>query len=297
MNLVVTGGTGFIGTTLCQTLAQRGHDLLLVTRAAAAQPARRRLRYVSWDEVERHMVLNDIHGIVHLAGAPLVGARWTARQKAQIQDSRVLTARRLVRAMTATMKKPSVFISASAVGYYGPRDDEPLTESAPSGEGFLAEVCRAWEAEAQQAEAFDVRVVRLRMGVVLAPGGGVLAKMVPPFRAFVGGPLGSGRQWMSWIHRDDVIGLIEWALTHANCTGAMNATAPNPVTMREFCREVGRALHRPSWAPVPAFALRLLLGEMADMVLTGQRVVPEAAQRAGYAFRYPDLAPALAACL
>ena len=297
MNLVVTGGTGFIGTTLCQTLAQRGHDLLLVTRAAAAQPARRRLRYVSWDEVERHMVLNDIHGIVHLAGEPLVGARWTARQKAQIQHSRVLTARHLVRAMSTTTKKPRVFISASAVGYYGPRDDEPLTESAPSGEGFLAEVCRAWEAEAQQAEAFDVRVVRLRMGVVLAPGGGVLAKMVPPFRAFVGGPLGSGQQWMSWIHRDDVIGLIEWALTHANCTGAMNVTAPNPVTMREFCREVGRALHRPSWAPVPAFALRLLLGEMADMVLTGQRVVPEAAQRAGYAFRYPDLAPALAACL
>ena len=297
MHILVTGGTGFLGATLCQTLAQHGHSLLMVSRSAGSRPSRPGAQCVSWDDLERHMTLHDIDAIVHLAGEPLVGKRWTPQQKSQIRESRVLTARRLMRAMTTSTKRPKVFVSASAVGYYGPRGDESLTESSPSGEGFLAELCREWEAEVQQAETFGVRVVRVRLGLVLAPGGGVLAKMVPPFRAFIGGPLGSGRQWMSWVHRDDAIGLIEWALTDKTCPGVVNATAPNPVTMKEFCREVGRALHRPSWAPVPAFVLRLLLGEMAEMVLTGQRVLPEAAHRAGYAFRYPDLAPALAACI
>ena len=297
MHILVTGGTGFLGATLCQTLSQHGHNLLIVSRSAGSHPSRPHARCVSWDDLERHMVLHDIDAIVHLAGEPLVGKRWTPQQKSQIRESRVLTARRLMRAMTAATKQPNVFVSASAIGYYGPRGDEPLTESSPSGEGFLAELCREWEAEVQQAETFGVRVVRVRLGLVLAPGGGVLAKMIPPFRAFIGGPLGSGDQWMSWVHRDDAIGLIEWALTHQACPGVMNATAPNPVTMKEFCREVGRALHRPSWAPVPALVLRLLLGEMAEMVLTGQRVFPAAARRAGYAFRYPDLAPALAACI
>jgi uncharacterized protein (TIGR01777 family) len=197
--------------------------------------------------------------------------------------------------MAAADKKPPVLISASATGYYGPRGDEPLTETAAPGGDFLAQVCQAWEAQAQQAEALSVRVVRLRIGVVLASGGGVLGKMVPPFRWWVGGPLGSGRQWTSWIHRDDVMGLVEWGLTHETCSGAINATAPNPVTMRELCRALGRALHRPSWAPVPAPVLRLMLGEMSQMLLTGQRVIPDAARRSGYSFRYSDIDSALAA--
>ena len=295
MKLLVTGGTGFIGSTLCQTLAQRGHGLLMVSRSP--QPPRSNRRAVSWDDLERRDMLTALDGVVHLAGESIAAKPWTPAQKALIRDSRIQTTRRLVRALAALVKKPSVFVSASAVGYYGPRGEEPLTEADPPGTGFLAEVSQAWEGEARQAEAFGIRVVRLRLGVVLAPGGGALAKMVPPFRAFLGGPLGSGRQWMSWIHRDDVIGLIEWSLTHPDCVGAVNATAPGPVTMREFCRALGRALRRPSWAPVPAPVLRLLLGEMAEMLLTGQRVMPQVAQRSGYAFRYPDLSAALTACV
>ncbi|MBI4341755.1 MAG: TIGR01777 family protein [Candidatus Omnitrophica bacterium] len=295
MKLLVTGGTGFIGSTLCQTLAQHGHDLLVVSRSP--HPPQPNRRVISWDDVERQGMLGEMDGVVHLAGESIAGKPWTPKQKALIRDSRVQTTRRLVRTMAASVKKPAVLVSASAVGYYGPRGEEPLTESDPPGEGFLAQVCREWEGEAQQAEGLGIRVVRLRLGIVLAPAGGALAKMAPPFRAFVGGPLGSGRQWMSWIHREDVIGLIEWSLTHPDCAGAINATAPNPVTMREFCRALGQALRRPSWAPVPAPVLRLLLGEMAQMLLTGQRVIPQGARRAGYAFRYPDLADALAVCV
>ena len=188
-------------------------------------------------------------------------------------------------------------MNASAIGFYGAHGDEELTEEHPSGEGFLAETCQAWEAEAQRAGVLGVRVVRLRIGLVLGAGGGALAKMAPPFRAFFGGPLGSGGQWMSWIHREDLIALIEWTLTHPELSGAVNATAPNPVRMRELCTELGRALQRPSWVIVPAFALRLLLGEMAELLLTGQRVIPSVASHAGFTFRFPDLLPALKACL
>jgi uncharacterized protein (TIGR01777 family) len=238
-----------------------------------------------------------VDGVVNLAGEPIAAKRWSARQKRRIRDSRVTTTRRLVNAIAAWPRKPSVFISASAVGYYGARGDEELAEADPPGSGFLAEVCQAWEAQALRAEAFGVRVIRLRIGLVLGLSGGALAKMTPPYRVFLGGPLGSGRQWVSWIHRDDLIGLVDWALTHPTVSGAVNATAPHPVTMRALCREVGRLLRRPCWLPVPELILRLLLGEMAQMLLTGQRVVPRAAVQAGYAFRHPDVAGALAACL
>lgn len=295
MKLLVTGGTGFIGSTLCKMLAQRGHQLLVVSRAPLAHPERMPHQSVGWDALERHV--DGADGVVHLAGEPIAAKRWTAARKALIRESRIETTRRVVQALANARTKPAVLVSASAIGYYGARGDEPLNESAPPGTGFLAETCREWEAEAQQADALGLRVVRLRLGVVLGPGGGALAKMAPPFRAFIGGPLGSGAQWMSWVHRDDVMGLIEWALMHTECQGAMNATSPNPATMREFCRSLGRALGRPSWAPVPAPALRLLLGEMSEMLLTGQRVVPDAALRSGYAFRYPELSAALAACV
>lgn len=292
MKLLITGGTGFIGTVLCQDLARQGHQVTVLTRSPQTLPSG--IQAVSWDAGAWQAVVADVDGVVHLAGEPIAAARWTSQRKSRIRESRIQTTRQLIRAFAQSAKKPSVLISASATGYYGPRGDEPLTESEAPGTGFLAEVCQTWEAEAQQAQAFGMRVVSLRIGIVLGPGGGALAKMVPPFRAWLGGPLGSGRQWMSWIHRDDVVGLITWCLTHGECAGAVNATAPAPVTMRDFCRALGRVLHRPSWVPVPAPLLRLLLGEMSELLLTGQRVVPQAALRAGYVFRYPDLASALA---
>lgn len=299
MNLLVTGGTGFIGAALCRALTQQGHKVVVVTRTPSAHAAVPGLRYLPWDDSSTHppltwqQLISEVDAVMHLAGASIAAGRWTPARKHEIQESRVQTTRRLVDAMAARPKRPAVFLSASAVGYYGPRGDDVLDETASPGSGFLAETCQQWEHEAQRAETLGVRVIRLRLGVVLGPGGGALAKMVPPFRAWLGGPLGSGRPWMSWIHREDVIGLIEWAVKQPQLTGAINATAPNPVTMREFCRELGRALRRPSWLPVPSVALRLLLGEMAEMLLTGQRVIPRVAVDHEYPFRFPDLRQAL----
>jgi uncharacterized protein (TIGR01777 family) len=201
----------------------------------------------------------------------------------------------LVDAVASARRRPGLLLSASAIGWYGSRGDDPLDETAAPGDDFLAGVCRAWEEEAKRAETLGVRVVRLRIGVVLAADGGALARMLPPFRAFAGGPIGSGRQWTSWIHRDDVKGLVLAVLADDRWRGPVNATAPVPVRNVEFARTLGRTLGRPSWLPVPALALRLALGEMSDMLLGGQRVLPAAAERAGYAWRYPDLAGALAA--
>jgi len=297
MKLLITGGTGFIGTALCRVLARQGHELSLLTRRAHAAPPVPGARLVAWEGAGWQQLTGEVDGIVNLAGEPLAGRRWTAAQKQRIRDSRAKTTRALVDAIAAQPRRPGVLVSGSATGYYGPRGDERLCEDDPGGAGFLADTCRAWEGEAQRAESLGVRVVRLRIGVVLGPDGGALVKMVPPFRAFLGGPLGSGRQWMSWVHRDDVIGLIVSALSSPQIRGAVNATAPAPVTMREFCAALGRALHRPSWVLVPAPVLRALLGEMAEVLLTGQRVLPAAAQRFGYRFVAPELLPAIASCL
>ena len=239
----------------------------------------------------------ELDGVINLAGESIAAKRWTPQQQRAIRESRIQTTSALVNAMAAQAKRPSVLVSASAIGYYGARSDESLTEPDSPGSGFLADVCREWEAAAQRAQPLGVRVVQLRIGFVLGPGGGALSKMVPPFRWGVGGPLGNGRQWLSWIHRDDVIGMIEWALTHPDIAGAVNATAPQPVTMQQFCLELGRVLHRPSWAPVPAAILHLLLGDMADLLLTGQRVIPQVSLQRGYQYTYPELRPALEACL
>lgn len=296
MKLLVTGGTGFIGRALCRVLVERGHEPVVITRAPSAPPAQERVEWLSWEGAEWQRRLAGTDGLINLAGESIAATRWSPARKALIRGSRIQTTRALVNAMAVQERRPSVLVSASAIGYYGPRGDETLAESAEPGGGFLAATCQAWEAEAQRAERLGVRVVRLRIGLVLAPDGGALAKMARPFRAFLGGPLGSGRQWVSWIHREDVLGVIEWALTHPTVRGAVNATAPQPVPMRAFCRELGRVLHRPSWAPVPAIALRLLVGEMAELLLTGQRVLPTVAVEQGYAFRYPGLQDALAAC-
>jgi uncharacterized protein (TIGR01777 family) len=297
MKVLITGGTGFIGSALCETLIQHGHELLVVSRQAPRQAPSSRQTFLLWDAPEWTRSAQDVEAVINLAGESIAEKRWSPQQKALIRDSRLGATRRLVEAMRSWPKPPSVFVNASAIGYYGPRGDEQLTEADEGGAGFLAEVCRAWEAEALQAEALGVRVVRLRIGLVLGLGGGILSKMVPPFRWFVGGPLGTGRQWMSWIHRDDVIGLIEWAVKTPLIRGAVNATAPEPVTMREFCRCLGQVLRRPSWAPVPPFILRALLGDMAEMVLTGQRVIPHVALQRNYLFCHPTLPAALRTCL
>ena len=297
MKFLITGGTGFIGSPLCRTLIQHGHELILLSRHPAKHPPLARATFIAWDSPDWPQVAEGCDGVINLAGEPLAAKRWSPQQKALIRDSRLATTRRLVDALSGWPDKPSAFINASAIGYYGPRGDEQLTEADGPGEGFLADVCRAWEAEALRAESLGIRVVRLRIGLVLGCGGGALSKMVPPFRWYLGGPLGTGRQWVSWIHQDDVVGLIEWALVNPLIQGAVNATAPTPVTMREFCRCLGEALHRPSWVLVPSVALRFLLGEMADLLLTGQRVIPHVALQRNYPFAYPSLLQALQACV
>lgn len=299
MRLVITGATGFIGSALCGRLLQEGHSLTLLSRSSSAGTAASNQRWFKWNPPsagEWEDALDSVDGVINLAGEPIAAKRWTQRQKGRILSSRIESTRALVAAIEKAREKPKFLINGSAVGYYGPHGEESITEGTAPGNDFLARVCLEWEEEAKKAEEDGLRVVRLRTGIVLGRGGGALAKMVPPFRFFVGGPLGSGRQWMSWIHLEDEVGLILALLANTALRGAVNATAPNPVTMRDFCRVLGQVMHRPSWAPVPAFALRLMLGEMADMLLSGQRVLPAAAQRLGYTFRYPNLVDALTAC-
>jgi uncharacterized protein (TIGR01777 family) len=289
VQVLVTGGTGFLGRPIVAALVAAGHAVVTVTR----DPAHAEGEVVGWDSIVAAVGASD--AVVHLAGEPIAAGRWTPERKARIRASRVETTRQVVDALAAAEPGRTVLVSGSAVGYYGPRGDEVLDETAPAGSDFLAEVCRAWEAEAERAESLGVRVVRLRLGVVLARDGGALGRMVPPFRAFVGGPIGTGRQWMSWIHGDDVTGLVLAALADDRWRGAVNATAPAPVRNAEFAAALGATLARPAVLPTPAFALRMALGEMAEMLLTGQRVVPAAATALGFRWRYPDLVSALRA--
>ena len=287
MRVLVTGGTGFIGAAVCLALRGAGHAVTIVTRDPehAPDPA------VAWEDVGAAVAESD--AIVNLAGEPIAAHRWSAGQKRLILESREVATAALVDAIASAAQRPSILVSASAVGYYGPHGDQELDESAGSGTDFLAEVCTVWEREARRAEEVGLRVVRLRLGIVVAAGGGALARMLPPFRAFLGGRLGSGEQWMSWIHRDDVTGLVVAALENPAYRGAVNATAPHPVTNREFTDGLAAVLARPAWLPAPAFALRLALGEMATMLLTGQRVLPRVATNLGYVWRYPELGQAL----
>jgi hypothetical protein len=289
VRVLVTGGTGFVGASLCRALQGEGHAVTIVSRheGASGEPT------VGWDDLDAALAESD--AVVNLAGEPIAARRWSNSQKHRILGSREGRTRALVEAMGRVSQRPRVLVSASAIGIYGPRGNEALDETASPGSGFLAQVCDIWEREARRAEALGVRVVRLRLGIVLAPDGGALARMLPPFRRVVGGRLGSGKQWMSWVHRDDVLGLISEALANPAYVGAVNATAPNPVTNAEFTHVLSGVVMRPAWLNVPGFVLRLALGEMASMILTGQRVLPGVAQRLGYAWRFPELSGALRA--
>jgi uncharacterized protein (TIGR01777 family) len=299
MRLVVAGATGFVGSALCSRLLERGHALTLLTRHVppdASTPAKTWRHWMPGTSGEWEASLDGADGVINLAGEPIAAKRWTDSQKNKIRSSRIDVTRSIVEGIAKAKRKPAFLLNGSAVGYYGPHGDEIVTEETPAGSDFLSSLCRAWEEEAQRAESMGIRVVRLRTGIVLGPHGGALAKMILPFKFFVGGPLGSGAQWMPWIHLEDELGLILHLIDKMQAVGPVNATAPNPVTMKEFCRTLGEVMRRPSWAPVPGFALRFMLGEMADILLTGQRAIPTAARKLGYQFRYANLSDALKAC-
>jgi uncharacterized protein (TIGR01777 family) len=304
MKIVIAGGAGFLGRPLSNALIAAGHDVVLLSRGSATAGFGHvgAMRTVAWNpDGSTGPWASDVDGagvVVSLAGEPIAAKRWTSAQKQRILDSRVLATQSLVAAIRRAASPPSVFVSGSAVGYYGPLGDERATENTPAGSDFLAQVCVQWEAEALRAASLHTRVVCIRTGVVLERDGGALPQMVMPFKLFAGGPVGSGRQYLPWIHRDDWIAIVVWAMQTTTVSGAVNATAPTPVTNADFAHALGRALHRPSFVPAPAFALRWLLGEMADaLLLSGQRAVPAVAEQAGFAFRYARVDDALAAIL
>ena len=302
MLIVVAGGTGFIGRPLCALLCQEGHRVTLLTRRReeAQRSYGSTVTAVEWNGREAgawEQCLEGADAVVNLAGAPIADGRWTEARKRWLTESRVLTTRLLAEAMSRRTSKPRALVSASGIGYYGASDDRVLDEGAARGEGFLADLCLAWEAEALRAAEFDVRVVTLRTGMVLEQDGGALPKMLLPFRFFAGGPIMPGTQWVSWIHRRDHIGLIQWILVTPDISGPINAVAPEAVTMNRFCEVLGQVLHRPSWLPVPSFALHVALGELGTLMTEGQRVNPAKALSGGYIFHYSTLEPALRAIL
>lgn len=294
MKIVLTGASGFIGNALIEQLLGQGHQLVLLGRS---NPEIAGVQFARWDATEAEApadVLEGAEAVIHLAGEP-VAQRWTREAKRRIRDSRIIGTRNLVSALAKLQSKPRVMVAASAIGYYGDRGDRILTEDAPPGDDFLALVCVDWENESRRAAALGIRTVMLRFGVVLAKEGGALAQMVPPFKAGVGGPAGSGKQWVSWIHRDDAVDLIVHALFHEEMRGPANAVAPNPVRNADFAKALGSALNRPSVIPTPAFALKLLFGELAGALLSSARVQPESPERAGYRFRHAEIDGALGA--
>lgn len=274
MNIALTGATGFVGRRVGELLRGEGHTVRAISTRGGIRAAD----------------LAGCEAVINLAGEP-VAQRWTAAARERIRASRVEGTRALVAALAA--KPPAVLVSASAVGYYGSRGDQILNELAPPASDFLGLLAADWEREAREAEKLGVRVVTLRIAVVLGSGGGALSQMLLPFKLGVGGRIGDGKQWMAWIHRDDLASLIAFAVKNPTLTGAVNAAAPESVTNAEFTRELGRALHRPTIFPVPRVALKLLFGEMADVIFASQRVVPEAALRAGFQFQFPDIRGAL----
>jgi uncharacterized protein (TIGR01777 family) len=293
--VLVTGASGMLGTAIAQRLERQGVPVLRAVRVEAASGA------VRWDPSQEHPfarpeLIEGLRAVVHLSGANVAGKRWTPEYKKEILSSRTGTTTALARSLASLRQPPEVLISASATGIYGDRGEEVLTDDSAAGSGFLSEVCERWEASTRAAEDAGIRVVHLRLGVVLTPEGGALAKMLPPFRSGLGGRLGSGKQWMSWIAREDVVSAVLYlALGHGGgLSGAVNCVAPHPVTNAEFTRELAGVLHRPAFAAVPAIALRLVFGEMAEgSVLASCRTVPGKLLASGFAFAYPRLRPAL----
>jgi uncharacterized protein (TIGR01777 family) len=302
MKCVVAGGSGFLGLALCNQLVSKGHEVVVLTRGASKTDGQ--IRFVTWpaedvagpwqDEV------NGAGAVINLAGAGLADKRWSAARKEELRGSRILATRALVSAIRAATSRPAVLLSGSAIGFYGghPADQPEFDESGPPGSDFLATLCVDWEAEARAAEPLGCRVAIVRTGVVLSKDGGALPKLIPPFRFFVGGRLGSGRQVWSWIHLEDWLSMFAWLIDQPAASGPYNFTAPNPADKAAVSRALGAALRRPSWFPVPGFVLKLIVGEMAGVaLLAGQRVLPKRAMDAGFSFRYPDIDTAMRAAV
>lgn len=296
--VIVTGATGLLGKALCARLAEKGYSVVVFSRST--QRARRSVPgatdYVVWDPM-RHgawaEVLNGAYGVIHLAGASIFGKRWSDDYKTALRESRVVSTRVLFSSLIAAQRKPAVFLSGSAVGYYGFRDDTKLDESAPAGDDFLAQLTFEWEAEARKAEPLGVRTVLVRTGIVMDDEGGALPLLKMPFMFYTGGPVMPGNQYISWVHSADEVGLLMLALENEQVSGPLNATAPEPQTNKEFSATLGNVLGTPSWLPVPEFALRLALGEFAESIVNGQRVIPARAQAMGYTFQFPTADAAL----
>ena len=294
MKIVIAGGTGFIGLELCRTLIDHQHEVTVLSRhpSKAKNTLPQSVAIVEWDLTPSNslvQMLSGVDAIINLCGEPIADARWTEFRKQRLLSSRIDTTSTLVQALQRAIPKPSTLINASGIGIYGPQDNLALTEDSPRGRGFLADLCVAWEQAAKGAEDFGVRVVLPRIGMVLGSTGGALAKMVLPFRLFLGGPVSPGTQQVSWIHQKDLSELIVWLLGKPEISGPVNAVAPQTVSMKEFCRSLGQSLNRPSWFPVPEFVLKIALGEMAMVLTTGQRVRPLIAEQHGYHFTYPNL--------
>jgi uncharacterized protein (TIGR01777 family) len=303
VKVVVTGATGFIGKALVPALVAAGHGVTVLTRNAAHATALGSVRVVETDlETAGPLapILDGQDAVIHLAGEPISGRRWDARQKQRIRDSRVESTRAIVEAIAAASARPRVLVHASGIDYYpfatGPLDDDDVTEADPPAETFLGRLCRDWEREAAAAAPLGVRVVHMRTGIVLGPHGGPLAKMATPFKLFAGGKLGSGTQWVSWIHVDDVVAAYLAALTDERYTGAVNLVADS-TRNADFSSALGHALHRPSWLPVPAFALKAAVGELAESILHGRKAVPAKLRALGFSWKHPALDDAVRASL
>ncbi|MEH2078404.1 MAG: TIGR01777 family oxidoreductase [Nostoc sp.] len=301
MKVAITGATGFVGSLLVQRLHGKGHQIVVLTRNTAfAQKVFPSEAFANVEIVPYtpnasgswQSVIASCDGVVNLAGEPIGEGRWTPERKQEILNSRKLGTQKIVEAITNANPKPTVLINASAIGYYGTSETASFDETSPSGNDFLAQVCQAWEAEARKVKDAGVRLVILRFGVILG-NGGALGKMIPPFKLFAGGPIGSGRQWFSWIHVDDVVNLIMQALTKPEIEGVYNATAPKPVRMADLSQTLGQVMNRPSWLPVPGFAIEALLGDGAIVVLEGQQVLPKRTVETGFEYKYPNLQSAL----
>ena len=300
MRILVSGSTGFLGTSLIETLGREGHALVRLARPETGQPdtTGAQAQTVRWDPVGDQFDAAAAEGadaLVHLAGASIAGGRWNASRKNLLRTSRIDATRHLIGALSKLQRPPRIVVASSAIGYYGDRADETLEETSAPGKDFLSAACREWEAETARGAEFGARVVMLRFGIILAAHGGALPRMALPIKLGVGGRLGSGRQWMSWLTLAEAVGMIRFALTNSGLAGPANTVSPNPMQNAAFINVLAKTLHRPALFPAPAFALRLALGEMADaLLLVSQRVKPSKLEQAGYRFVQPDLAAALA---
>ncbi len=298
MKIVIAGGTGFIGHHLSQFLIQQHYPIVVLSRQSRNQTflEHPHARMIQWDGRTQGPWAQECEGanvVINLSGAPIADSRWTEKRKQELIDGRVESNRTLLEAIASWQNKPHTFITASGIGFYGDSREKVVNESSTPGEGFLPQLCQMWESSAMEGEALGLRVIPIRIGMVLGQDGGALSKMTLPFRLFLGGQIRPGTQFVSWIHQQDLAKLILYIITQPSIQGPVNAVAPNPTTMKDFCQSLGKALKRPSWFPVPEFILKTALGELASMLITGQRVEPQKSLQNGFSFTYPTLPAAL----